>query len=1188
MTTTDVDVAPVSTGRDRSRDALRSTIDHRRLVSRSTSLAFVAASASAVGLAVGAVFVGRLADRATWRDVGLLAICVVTAALLDTFGRVLWNGVVDRAEGRLRTDLLDTVMRQPLSALTEQAVGEILDRIDDDTHELGTLLRMSAWRIIRLAFAAVPLLVVAGFTWWPSWFLMPGIAAAVYFAVRPLLGELARRRVIEEAAWTDHAAAMEEAIAARDDLRTSLGQPYAVRRLAEMSAVVHDRMDDVVEIEARIMRRSGLILHGLLATVAGLGVALASSDGLSVAALVTLYAVTVNFVGQIDQVAHHLPDVQAGVGALIRLRAVMAADVEPTGGRPVPDGELSIEFRDLRFAYDEGTFAFDDISFRIPAESTCAIVGRSGSGKTTLASFLSRAVEPEPGSVFLGGVDVLDIDLDALRSAVGLVTQRTEIIAGTVAQNIALFSDVDTATIHAAVEELGLSEWIEGLPDGLDTVLGPAGTTLSAGEEQLVAFARLLVRDVRVIVLDEATARMDPVTEAQVVAASRRLLAGRTGILVAHRLGTIERADTIAVLDSGRLIQHGERERLAHESGAYRRLLDAASGAPAMAATVTAETPIDGGAPGIDDAPTADGPALSAVRRTGEPPPPLAIDDPPTLSSGTRRAVLTRPEWGLLAVVMFGLASALGAFGILTNWTWGHIVEQLESDDRPGELLTALVVGLLMAPFAMAGAVRRFPHWWIAVLLRVRMAVLVGQTAQHRLPATPPGEVVARAMDSDRYARYGDRWFDATLGLVFVGLTAVLGGTPLAGGVLFAIMATTAVTSAIGSPAAGRTAAASSTARAEFGRSLVSSLDAIRTVKLSAATSAVHEHLRRVDGGRINAAVREHRVQSLLDGVPVVLVQLGVVAAWSMHVAGWLDLSTTLLVSGVVVGFEWFGRVAGSVITEAPGTRAWQQETSRLAGGGDLMDLPPGVDLVRGVGLATAADRRDRLERLELVGFSAIHADGTLGATDVSLSVERGETVLILGRVASGKSSLLGALAGLVHSTGSLRWNGVEIDGDERESILRPGRVSFVAQRPRVLSGTFADNIVLDHERAITTPIAHARLARDIDDAGGAHAVVGHRGVRLSGGQVQRLALARALAIDAELLVVDDVSSALDAATEVELWDAMRATMRTVIGATSKRSALERADRVVVLVDGEVAADGAWDDLSHTWGHLAG
>ena len=139
-----------------------------------------------------------------------------------------------------------------------------------------------------------------------------------------------------------------------------------------------------------------------------------------------------------------------------------------------------------------------------------------------------------------------------------------------------------------------------------------------------------------------------------------------------------------------------------------------------------------------------------------------------------------------------------------------------------------------------------------------------------------------------------------------------------------------------------------------------------------------------------------------------------------------------------------------------------------------------------------------------------------------------------------------------------------------------------------MLSGTFADNVRLDHERAFEGPVADARLEPDIEEAGGKDALVGHRGVRLSGGQVQRLALARALATDAELLLADDVSSALDAATEIELWRALRERRATVIGATSKRAALAQADRVVVLVDGEVTATGPWHELAGAWGHLAG
>jgi ABC-type transport system involved in cytochrome bd biosynthesis fused ATPase/permease subunit len=194
--------------------------------------------------------------------------------------------------------------------------------------------------------------------------------------------------------------------------------------------------------------------------------------------------------------------------------------------------------------------------------------------------------------------------------------------------------------------------------------------------------------------------------------------------------------------------------------------------------------------------------------------------------------------------------------------------------------------------------------------------------------------------------------------------------------------------------------------------------------------------------------------------------------------------------------------------------------------------------------------------------------------------------VLLVGQVGSGKSSLLSALAGLIDHRGLIRWNGELID--DPQLFLRPGQVAHVAQVPRVLSGTFADNVRLGHARAFEDPVAGARMDADVATAGGKDALVGHRGVRLSGGQVQRLALARALATDAELLLADDVSSALDATTEIELWKTLRERRATVIGATSKRAALAQADRVVVLVDGEVTAVGPWSELSPRWSHLAG
>ncbi|MGL4178235.1 MAG: ABC transporter transmembrane domain-containing protein, partial [Dermatophilaceae bacterium] len=367
----------------------------RRLRGWRTGGALTASAVGAVGKALGTVVAGLLAADPSTRLVGILALCVVGAAVLDTAGRTVWAAVVDRAEGRLRDDLLDAALHQPLAALSEQAVGEVLDRVDDDTHDLGSMLRRQAWDALRTVFAAVPMWVVAGLTWWPAWVLFPLTGTATYLTVRRLLPPISQAKVVEEIAWTDHAAALEEGIAARDDLRTSLGQAHVVRRLSALSAEVHRRFDQVLRMQARIMVRTGLLLYGLLAGTAVAGVALAVSGDLSVARLVTLFLVTSTFVGQVDQMARHLPELQAGLGAVTRLRQLLDTEPEPVGGRPLPDGPLDLEFRELRFAYAEGEFALQDVSLLVPAGCTCALVGRTGSGKSTLASLVSRAVEPE-------------------------------------------------------------------------------------------------------------------------------------------------------------------------------------------------------------------------------------------------------------------------------------------------------------------------------------------------------------------------------------------------------------------------------------------------------------------------------------------------------------------------------------------------------------------------------------------------------------------------------------------------------------------------------------------------------------------------------------------------------------------------------------------------------------------------
>jgi ATP-binding cassette subfamily B protein len=1134
----------------------------RRLAEPASVAAVAVATVAAIAETLAAVVAGRVADHPTAWLVGLLGCLLLGSTLLDTAGRTAFSGVVGRAEGRLRADLLHAALHQSLPALEELAVGEVLDRVDDDARQVGVLLRRTGWQLCRAALRSVLAWVIAGFAWWPAWIGFPLVGLLAVAAVRSLSPIVAERKLAEEVAWSDHSAQLEEAVAGRDDVRSSLGQPHVVRQYTRLAQQVLRRVGDTCSASTQVGLRTGLVVHAALAAIAVSGAALVGAGQLGVAGLVTLWLLVTTFAGQLSQITNHLPEVQAGLGALQRIRGMLSAPQEPDGGAPVPVGSAGVEFRNLTVGYPGG-FALRSVDLTVAAGTTCALVGRTGAGKSTLAKLLSRAMEPPPGTVFVAGQDVTATSIEHLRRAVGVVTQRTEILAATLEKNITLFADVLPAGVRDALEALGLTEWVESLPHGLQTRLGSGGSTLSAGEEQLVAFARLLVRDVAVVVLDEATARMDPQTERLVTRAADRLLTGRTGIVIAHRMSTTRRCDSVAVLDRGRVVQQGPRPRLAAEPGPFRDLL-AAAGETARA--------VDAG--------------VLVSRGERREPRPRPTPTQPRLARTVLRMLLAHPGWGVVGALGFLASSLLGAYGAVTGWLWGLVVTALEGGTTPWAEAAALTGSLLLAPLAMALAFRTYPLWWSAVTLRLRLAVLRGQTMQRRLVRTPPGEVVARALDSDRLMIYADRWVDVVNGMAIVLVTAVVGRSLLAGAVIGGILALSAALSALGAPLAGAAAREAGDARARFGTSLVSVLDAARTVKLAAATSVVQAHLAQVDAGRVTAVVREHRVRTLLDGVPGLLVQLGVVVAWTAHLTGVWDLATALLVSTAVAGSGWYGTVFGAAVTEAPVARRWLQAVSDLSGGADLVAVPPGVDLVTGTAPAPAAVGRVPLKRLSLEGVTAVHDDGTVGTDGVTLDIDAGSLVLLTGRVGSGKSSLLASLAGLVDHEGSIRWNDVEID--DPQLFLRPGQVAYVGQVPRVLSGSFVDNIALDHDRRLHEAVADARMQADVEEAGGHGALVGHRGVRLSGGQVQRLALARALATEAELLVADDVSSALDARTEVELWDALRQRGVTVLGCSSKQSALSRADLVVVLEEGRVVASGPWSQLSNRWAHLAG
>jgi ATP-binding cassette, subfamily B, bacterial len=223
----------------------------------------------------------------------------------------------------------------------------------------------------------------------------------------------------------------------------------------------------------------------------------------------------------------------------------------------------------------------DGVSFTLEAGKVLGVLGRTGSGKTTLTRLLFRLYDVDEGSITLHGRDLRTAPLSDLRQHVGMVTQDVQLFEATVRDNLTLFRAYDRsrppiadADILTAVDTLGLSDWLRSLPDGLDTVLKSGGQGLSAGQAQLLAFTRVFLRDPKLVVLDEASSRLDPATEHLLERAIDRLLAGRTAIIIAHRLRTVQRADDILILENGRLLEYGPRATLAQDpSSRFARLL---------------------------------------------------------------------------------------------------------------------------------------------------------------------------------------------------------------------------------------------------------------------------------------------------------------------------------------------------------------------------------------------------------------------------------------------------------------------------------------------------------------------------------------------------------------------------------------------------------------------------------------
>jgi ATP-binding cassette subfamily B protein len=520
--------------------------------------------------------------------VGLLLVAVLLRLALQGTQSFNVQVVGQRLTARIRADLFRHALGLSLRFHDRTPVGKLLTRLTSDVDALAEVFGSGAVGVladlVSLLVIAITMVVIE----WRLGLLLLLVQIPITAGILWLQSRYRRAnyRVREELGQLN--ADLQENLQGLEVVQMFRREAVNSARFAQTTALYRDAVTGTIFYDSAISAFIEWVALAAVAVVLALGGTMVTAGAMGLGTLTTFILFSQRLFDPLRQMAERFTQIQGGLTAVERIgelleQPIEIADLPPPqrsalARRAVEEGPTAgtgeVVFENVSFAYRSDDPILEDLSFRIPPGEHVAIVGPTGSGKTTIIRLLCRLYEPQAGRILLDGVDIRELPVALLRRRLGVVLQDTFLFSGNVADNLRLDADLSDAQLEGLCRELGLQPLLGRLEAGLATELRERGANLSSGERQLLAVARVAIREPSVLVMDEATAFLDPSTEATLQHDLESLLQGRTAIVIAHRLATVEASDRILVLRRGRLVEQGNHRELRAAGGLYAQLAD--------------------------------------------------------------------------------------------------------------------------------------------------------------------------------------------------------------------------------------------------------------------------------------------------------------------------------------------------------------------------------------------------------------------------------------------------------------------------------------------------------------------------------------------------------------------------------------------------------------------------------------